>query len=383
VKLKVSKVWIVGLAALVVVCAANHVEYAWRSRAAAAPAAPTFSVVVKQEEGTVGHRTVGVAEGSLPDQAEARVLRFSTLAAWNYDREKNSPCPPEIVALAGSRVTVVGFMYPLETGSLVKTFCLLRSTQTCCYGPRPQYNQYLLVEMREPVKFERLAPVVVEGKFSAEAHPEDGYIYHLAGTSARAADGEPIEIDAARAAKAAGLKLLDFAWLETMRPAKDGARGQTPPELAALDGQRVVIEGYCVGQTKTAPVGIIVGKNWWDGVAKGTPPDLYNALKVFPASDNEFPSRWQDRAVFTGTLHVTADPKDWPAQGVVNVQGAVKGVPGQGPKPSMAGTSGPYLPLSIELLWFGALVMAAAVRTFARSARSTRGSTREKERTET
>ena len=106
----------------------------------------------------------------------------------------------------------------------VKTFCLLRSTQTCCYGPRPQYNQYLLVEMREPVRFERLAPVIVEGKFLAEAHPEDGYIYHLDGTSVRAADGEAAEIDAAQAARAAGLKLLDFAWLETLRPAADGSR---------------------------------------------------------------------------------------------------------------------------------------------------------------
>jgi hypothetical protein len=382
VKLKVSKMWLVGLAALVAVCAANHIEYAWRSRAAASPAAAKLSVVVKQEEGTIGHRTVGVAEGSLPDQADARVLRFSTLAAWNYDREKNPPCPPEIAALAGSQVNVVGFMYPLETGSRVKTFCLLRSTQTCCYGPRPQYNQYLLVEMREPVKFERLAPVVVEGKFLAEAHPDDGYIYHLDGTAARAADGEPVEIDAAQAAKAAGLKLLDFAWLETMRPAKDGARGQAPPELAALDGQHVVVEGYCVGQTKGTPVGIIVGKNWWDGVAKGTPPDLYNALKVFPASDSEFPSRWQDRAVFTGTLHVTADPKDWPACGVVSIEGAVKGVPGQGPKSSAGGPVGPYLPLSIELIWLGAFVTAAAVHASLRSARSTGSTTREKGRTE-
>ena len=68
-------------------------------------------------------------------------------------------------------------------------------------------------------------------------------------------------------------------------------------------------------------------------MAKGTPPDLYNAVKVFPTGDSEFPSRWQDRAVFTGTLHVTADPKDWPARGVVSLEGAVKGVPGQGPKP--------------------------------------------------
>ncbi|MCX5685356.1 MAG: DUF3299 domain-containing protein [Planctomycetota bacterium] len=354
--MRIRKWMWIGLGAVVLVIAANRIEYACRSRAAAIAAAPQFSVVVKQEEGTVGHRTIGVAEGMLPDQVEASVLRFSTLAAWDYDASKNPPCPSEIAALAGANVTMVGFMYPLEAGSQVKTFCLLRSTQTCCYGPRPQYSQYLLVEMREAVRFERLAPVIVEGKFLAEAHPADGYIYHLDGTSVRAADGEQTEIDAVAAARAAGLKLLDFAWLESLRPESDGSQAAPSPRLAELDGCQVVIEGFCVGQTKGNPPGVFVGKEWWDGVAKGTPPDLFNAIKVFLAGDNEFPSRWQDRAVFTGTLRLTADSKDWPARGVVSIEGAVKGVPGQGPKPTASGQAGPYLPLPIEIILLGGCV---------------------------
>jgi hypothetical protein len=372
--------WI-GLGAVVLVIAANHIEYVCRSRVAASPAAPQFSVVVKQEEGTVGHRTIGVAEATLPEQAEARVLRFSTLAAWDYDAAKNPPCPPEIAALAGSQVTVVGFMYPLEAGREVKTFCLLRSTQTCCYGPRPQYSQYLLVEMREAVRFERLAPVIVEGKFLAEAHPADGYIYHLDGTSVRAADGEQTEIDAAAAARTAGLKLLDFAWLESLRPASDGSRAAPSPNLAELDGRQVVIEGFCVGQTKGSPPGIFVGKEWWDGVAKGTPPDLFNAVKVFLAGDSEFPSRWQDRAVFTGTLRMTADPKDWPVRGVVSIEGAVKGVPGQGAGSPASRQAGPYLPLLFEIILLGGCVAMVAFRLFSRTAPSTGCTAQEKGRT--
>jgi len=372
--------WI-GLGAVVLVIAANHIEYACRSRAAAGPAAPKFSVVVKQEEGTVGHRTIGVSEATLPEQADARVLRFSTLAAWDYDAAKNPPCPPEVAVLAGSKVTVVGFMYPLEAGREVKTFCLLRSTQTCCYGPRPQYSQYLLVEMREAVRFERLAPVIVEGKFLAEAHPEDGYIYHLDSTRVRAADGDATDIDAAQAASAAGLPLWDFVWLESLRPASDGSQAAPSPKLAELDGRQIVIEGFCVGQTKGGPPGVFVGKEWWDGVAKGTPPDLFNAVKVFLAGDSEFPSRWQDRAVFTGTLHVTADPKDWPARGVVSIEGAVKGVPGQGPKPSASRQAGPYLPLPLEIILLGGYVAVTAFRLFSRSAPSAVGTFQEKGRT--
>jgi len=383
VKWRINKKWLLGLAGLLAVCAANHIEYAWRSRAAAARGAPKLSVIVKQEEGAVGHRTIGVAEASLPDQAGTQVLRFGTLAAWNYEREKSPPCPQAIAALSGNTVMVVGFMYPLETGSQVKTFCLLRSTQTCCYGPRPQYNQYLLVEMRgAPVKFERLAPVMVEGRFLAEAHPEDGYIYKLEGTSACAADGEQTEIDAAAAAKAAGLMLFDFAWLEAMRPSTNGAHIPVSSELAALDGRRVVVEGFCVGQTKGAAPGIILGRNWWDGVAQGTPSDLYNAVKVFLAGESEFPSRWQDRAVFTGTLHVAADPKDWPAQGVVSLRDAVKGVPGHGPNATTSHQAGPYLPLPIETVLLGSYVAAAFIQALRRSARNASSAARKKGRTD-
>ncbi len=368
--------WI-GLGVMVLVIAANHIEYVCRSRAAASPAASRFSVIVKQEEGQAGHRTIGVAEGMLPDAAEARVLRFSTLAAWDYSTAASPPCPKAISALAGSKVTVVGFMYPLEAGSQVKTFCLLRSTQTCCYGPRPQYNQYLLVEMKEPVRFERLAPVIIEGKFLAEAHPQDGYIYHLDGASVRAADADEPEIDAAQAARTAGLKLFDFAWLEALRPGKNKPQPLALPELSALDGQRVVLEGFCVGQTKGAP-GLIVGRSWWDGVAQGTPPDLYNAVKVFLTSEKEFPSRWSERAVFTGTLRVTADPKDRPDFGVVSLRDAVRGVPGQGGRSGASRAAGPYLPVPLEVLALAGFLAVAVVRALPRKAPSDAKIAREK-----
>jgi len=359
-----------GLGALLLVCAANHIEYECRSRAAASPAGTQFSVVVRQEDGAAGHRTIGVAEGMLPDPKEMRVLRFSTLAAWNYDATARPPCPKEISALSGSNVTVVGFMYPLEAGSQVKTFCLLRSTQTCCYGPRPQYNQYLLVEMRQAVRFERLAPVIVEGRFFAEVRPEDGYIYRLDGTSARPADNDETEVDAAQAARGAGLRLFDFSWLESVRPGKDQPYSPTSPELASMDGQRVVVEGFCVGQTKGNLPGVIVGRYWWDGVAQGTPPDLYNAVKVFLASEHEFPSRWKDRVTFTGMLRVTGDPKDWPSEGIVSLRDAVKGVPSQGATSGASHAAGPYLPVSLEILALVGFLTVAVVRALPRKAPS-------------
>src|SRR5437762_8336020 len=124
-------------------------------------------------------------------------------------------------------------MYPLEAGERVKSFCLLRSTQTCCYGPRPQYNQYLLVESSTPVSFVRLAPVLVHGKFFVDPNPNDGYIYRMEADSVRPAEPETPDVDPVMAAQRAHLPLFDYAPLA-------GARTKLPPSLTDLDGKTVV-----------------------------------------------------------------------------------------------------------------------------------------------
>lgn len=108
-------------------------------------------------------------------------LTFSTLMTWEFDAKKNTPPPEAVKKLDGRRVRITGFMYPLQEGSHIRHFCLLRTTQTCCYGPRPQYNQYLLVEMAKPTPFHRLDPVICVGRLRVEPNPDDGYIYRLEG----------------------------------------------------------------------------------------------------------------------------------------------------------------------------------------------------------
>ena len=81
-------------------------------------------------------------------------------------------------------------MRMLGSSASIFSFCLLRSTQTCCYGPSPQYNQYLLVEMPKPVRMERMAPVLVTGKFVVDPKPDEGYIYRLEGTAMQPVEDE-------------------------------------------------------------------------------------------------------------------------------------------------------------------------------------------------
>lgn len=135
-----------------------------------------------EEKGAAGHQTIGIDESSiLKDSGRELALSFSTLMTWQYE-PKGNPKPPEsIKKLDGHRIRIVGFMFPLQEGKTIHHFCLLRTTQTCCYGPRPEYNQYIFVEMAKPTTFYRLDPVTCVGKFKVDPSPEEGFIYRMEG----------------------------------------------------------------------------------------------------------------------------------------------------------------------------------------------------------
>jgi hypothetical protein len=140
------------------------------------------NVQIKEEKGPLGHKTIGIDEESLDLDAVKEIpLTFSTLMTWEYEVGEN-PSPPETIKkLDGRKVRLTGFMYPLQEGKSIQYFCLLRTTQTCCYGPRPQYNQYVFVEMEKATDFYRLDPVSCVGKFRVDPAPDEGFIYRMEG----------------------------------------------------------------------------------------------------------------------------------------------------------------------------------------------------------
>jgi hypothetical protein len=262
-----------------------------------------------------GHAQIGVAEDG-GDAPEGR-LTFATLGLWDYDPQRPSDAPPAVRAVDGRRVSITGFMYPLEAGQKLRSFCLLRTTQTCCYGPRPQYSQYLLVEMAAPVPFERLAPVTVTGRFAVDPRPEEGYIYRLAGEAVAAAAPERPEPDGAEAARRLGLPRFDFA---ALAGAGRGGGG-LPDALLALDGRRMVLEGFVVNRGK-APGRLTLARAAWDGQA-GTPPTRDTAVTVLFADGARPPPAWRPRCVAAGTLRVTRDPARWRDDGIAALADAV------------------------------------------------------------
>jgi hypothetical protein len=140
----------------------------------------TSGVQIQEEKGPSGHSTIGIVESTIESDTEKTlVLTFARLMTWEYDADNDTSPPEKVAELDARKVGLTGFMYPLQQGDAIQYFCLLRTSQTCCYGPRPQFNQCVFIEMDAPTPFYRLDPVSCVGKFRVEPAPDEGYIYRL------------------------------------------------------------------------------------------------------------------------------------------------------------------------------------------------------------
>ncbi|MCE5199593.1 MAG: DUF3299 domain-containing protein [Armatimonadota bacterium] len=354
IRVRRKRLFIYGLPVILALFAADYAYSFIVQRSLAARDKPAMQISVRTERGVTGHNTIGIDEGALGAGSGEHFLHFATLGDWNFTIDSRPSCPKPIQSLSGRRFDCVGFMYPLQTGDKIKDFCLLRSTQTCCYGPRPQFNQYILVEMKEPVKFQRLTPVMISGKFVVEPKPDDGYIYRMEGDSLSNIGDDVPDVDPVKSAKQAKLPLFDYTPLMAMakRPKLDGVAN----DLRTITGKRVVVAGYCVSRSSSQPPRLILAKSWWDGVAQGTPPTVYNAIAVFPGDAGQVPPLWKPFQVFTGTLKVTTDPTRWNKDGIVQLHNAQLGVPGVTRSIGLS-RSGPFIPLDEKLIVLAAFLL--------------------------
>ena len=335
---------IIFAAAMVALFAANHVEHYLRAERIRRQAQEQDVPVMQLVNNAAGHNQLEIEEQT----RKSGYLYFNTLESWDYNKDAPQPCPQSVLEANGRKVKLTGFMYPLQDAGKMTVFCLLRTTQTCCYGPKPQYNQYVFVEMAQPVKFERLAPVVVEGKFVVDPKPADGYIYRMEGESARPAVPNDQPANAAEFARHNNLPVFDFAPLEAAKTAAD--REAEIARLAGdLDGKPMVLQGFIVGKIVDPPARIMIGKYAWDGKAKGTPPGLFNTVLVSPKGPTDLPPVWWQEAVYKGTIRVTKDPSERARLGIVSLQYATLAVaPGSGQ--GVLVDAGPLLPVSYEFM---------------------------------
>lgn len=201
--------------------------------------------------------------------------------------------------------------------------------------------------MKEPVKFQRLTPVMISGKFFVDPKPDDGYIYRMEGTSLSDVGEDTPDVDPVKASKHSRIPLFDYAPLMGM--ASKSKSAGVSSALSSLSGKQVIVAGYCVSRSSSETPRLIVAKSWWDGVASGTPPTIYNAITVFPANAQQIPPLWKPYQVFTGTLQVTKDSSKWNKDGVIQLQDAQIGVPGVTKTVGLMKT-GQFIPLYVKLV---------------------------------
>lgn len=96
-------------------------------------------------------------------------ISFNLLSSYKYQSGKsaaNSQIPEVVKCLNHKKISVEGFMLPLDgDNEKVKSLLLLANRNTCCYGLSPSYNGWINVSMTEDntTKYYRDTPVKVYG----------------------------------------------------------------------------------------------------------------------------------------------------------------------------------------------------------------------------
>jgi hypothetical protein len=103
-------------------------------------------------------------------------MSFARLSDWDYTNGLVG-MPEDVQALAGTTVTFVGFMLPIDEVTSMTQFLLVQSLWSCCYGTPPDLHEIvrcvLPAGQTTDYTFE---PVLLTGTLTVGPTVEDGYV---------------------------------------------------------------------------------------------------------------------------------------------------------------------------------------------------------------
>ena len=286
-------------------------------------------------DGPVGHTTITLDDASVL-QLDRQIVPFSFFKTWDYNIDNpDNPAPSQIIELHEKIVSVAGFMFPLSEGENINAFMLMASTQTCCYGPRPEFNQFILTEFATPVKFERFRPVLVRGRLFIEPKPEDGYIMRMQGETIEVIDMVPTCGSVTHNPEALVPSEVDpgsipFWEALAMFESKTIDEFQTKeiPEFFESNSQaELTLKGYIAGAflgENREPL-LLIGKSPWDGCCTGVAPNPFNSFIIEISSENPGflnPDQYAQIVTVKGNLEIRPRPT-WKDYGPVWLRSAV------------------------------------------------------------
>jgi len=102
---------------------------------------PTWSQAVTPEE-----RRANLEE-ALAAESEPYVIDIHDLGGWELDEREENPIPDYILALDGKEFIMRGFMMPDIDFEHIRSFHLVRSLFSCCFGAPPQINEIMRVTL--------------------------------------------------------------------------------------------------------------------------------------------------------------------------------------------------------------------------------------------
>jgi hypothetical protein len=123
------------------------------------------------------------------ERASFREIEWRNIADWRYSptdpkhpSQSKTEVPDDILALGGKKVTIAGFMQPLDlTREGVKNFALVADQMGCCFAGMPRMNAWIDAKMIGD-RFARFVPytqVQIYGTFEVGEVFEDGYVASL------------------------------------------------------------------------------------------------------------------------------------------------------------------------------------------------------------
>ena len=114
---------------------------------------------------------------------DCQSVTWKQLGGFEYQvHPKPPPLPAEVTRLNRQKVSLQGFMLPVDFhGREVSTFILSRDQNACCFGIMPAFNQWIFVRMapehKALVTMDR--PVTVWGQLEVGEEKKNGEVVSL------------------------------------------------------------------------------------------------------------------------------------------------------------------------------------------------------------
>jgi hypothetical protein len=137
--------------------------------AAAANQAPAYPMEAGQRK---PHET--------PKPGQTTELAIKELGNFEFDAEKGSAIPADVMALSGTKIRTRGFMIPLDQAENITEFALVPSLFACCFGQPPQIQHTIVVHTPKGKAVNYFPDEIqVEGTLSVKERKDDGYIVSI------------------------------------------------------------------------------------------------------------------------------------------------------------------------------------------------------------